>query len=118
MPRIFLALALLCAVAQPAAAQHWMSPPPLTQMDLAANRVRTYLASVPNMPKDILVIPAAGDVLWPGSAPGDNVRAEVWLVVPKNDPAARPLMMFAVRPGTGEVFAMFLHNMQKNPKYK
>ena len=118
MTRLILAFALALAIAPPAAAQDWMSPPPVSQMDLAAERVRTYLATVPNMPKDILVIPAAGDVLWPGSAPGDNVKAEVWVVVPKNDPSAKPLMMFAVRPSTGEVFAMFLHNVQRNPRYK
>lgn len=118
MTRIVLALAALVGLAAPAQAQEWMSPPPTSQMDRAAERVRTYLASVPNMPKDILVIPAAGDVLWPGASPGENIRAEIWVVVPKTDPEAKPLMMFAVRPSTGEVFAMFLHNVQKNPRYK
>lgn len=118
MTRTFLALAVLLALATPANAQEWMSPPPTSQMDRAAERVRTYLASVPNMPKDILVIPAAGDVLWPGSSPGENVKAEIWVVVPRNDPEAKPLMMFAVRPSTGEVYAMFLHNVQRNPKYR
>lgn len=117
MRRSILALALVCAFTSPASAQEWMSPPPVSQMDVAAQRVRAYLATVPNMPRDILVIPAAGDVLWPGSAPGDNVKAEVWVVVPKNDPNAKPIMMFAVRPSTGEVFAMFLQNMQRNPNY-
>ncbi len=118
MIRIIIALSLLVGLAGPAHAQEWMSPPPTSQMDRAAARVRTYLATVPNMPKDILVIPAAGDVLWPGTSPGENVKAEIWVVVPRNDPEAKPLMMFAVRPSTGEAYAMFLHNMQKNPKYK
>lgn len=118
MPRSFLALALLCALAAPASAQEWMSPPPTSQMDVAAERVRAYLATVPNLPRDILVIPAAGDAPWPGAAPGDNIRAEIWIVVPKNDPEAKPLLMFAVRPATGEVYAMFLHNMQRHPRYK
>lgn len=118
MKRLALALAALLACAAPAAAQEWVSPPPASQMDVAATRVRAYLATVPNMPKDILVIPAAGDIMWPGSAPGDNTRAEVWVVVPKGDPDAKPLMMFAVKPSTGEVYALFLHNVQRNPRYK
>lgn len=119
MRQILAALALSLAFAGPAAAQQWTTPTPATApLDAAAGRVRQYLATVPNMPRDILVIPAAGDIAWPGSAPGDNVRAEVWLVVPANDPKARPLMMFAVRPSSGEVYGMFLTNLQKQPRYK
>jgi hypothetical protein len=118
MFRFTMALAVVLGLAAPAAAQDWMSPPPHSLMDVAADRVRTYLASVPNMPKDILVIPAAGDIAWPGVAPADNIRAEVWLVVPKGKPDARPLMMFAVRPATGEVYALFISSLQKNPRYR
>lgn len=118
MRTFFASLALVLTMAAPAAAQQWVEPQPTTQMDKAAVAVRTYLATVPNMPRDILVIPAAGDIAWPGSAPSENVRAEVWLVVPRDNPKARPLMMFAIRPGTGEVYAMFLTSLQKSPTYK
>ena len=114
--RLALALsaALLLAPAAPAFAQDQ----PATPMDLAAQRVREYLATVPNMPKDILVIPAAGDVPWPGAVPADNVRAEVWLVVSRDDQRGKPLMMFAVKPQTGEVYAMFMVNLQKTTRYR
>ena len=118
MRKLLASLALFFVMGTPVSAQQWVEPSPTTQMDKAAVTVRTYLASVPNMPRDILVIPAAGDIAWPGSAPGDNVRAEVWLVVPRDNPKAKPLMMFAVRPGTGEVFGLFLTNLQKTPTYR
>jgi hypothetical protein len=39
-------------------------------------------------------------------------------VVPQNDPKAHPLMMFAVRPDTGEVMAMYFQSLEKHPRYK
>jgi hypothetical protein len=118
MRHLLASLVILLAFNAPAQAQQWVETPPTSLMEKAAVAVRIYLASVPNLPPDILVIPAAGDISWPGSAPGDNVRAEVWMVVPRDNPKARPLMMFAVRPGTGEVYGMFLTNLQKTPTYK
>ncbi|MEB3196156.1 MAG: hypothetical protein VKP62_03035 [Candidatus Sericytochromatia bacterium] len=87
-------------------------------MEQAATRVQGYLQSVPGLPKNILVVPATGEVLWPGSPPSANERAEVWVVVPRDKPDAKPLMMFAVRPATGEVYAMFLSDLKTHPRYR
>lgn len=87
-------------------------------MEQAAERVQTYLSSVPGLPKNLLVVPAAGEVIWPGLPANSNIRAEVWVVVSRDDPAARPLMMFAVRPATGEVYAMYLVDLEKHPTYR
>ncbi|MEB3283923.1 MAG: hypothetical protein VKN33_01370 [Candidatus Sericytochromatia bacterium] len=87
-------------------------------LEEAAVRVQTYLSSVPGLPKNLLVIPAAGEVAWPGLPVNANIRAEVWVVVSRDDPAAKPLMMFAVRPATGEVHAMFLVDLEKHSTYR
>ncbi|MEB3328482.1 MAG: hypothetical protein VKQ33_04555 [Candidatus Sericytochromatia bacterium] len=113
-----LLLLLLALAAPPAQAQAWDRPAAPSLMEAAALRVKDYLATVPGLPPDLLVVPAAGDVLWPGSPPAANVRAEIWVVVPRNKPEATPLMMFAVRPATGEVYAMFLSNVQAHPRYR
>jgi hypothetical protein len=106
----------LCAT--PAQAQRFPVAAGPSVMEQAAQRVHTYLSSIPGLPKNLLVVPAAGEVIWPGLPANNNARAEVWLVVSRDDPAARPLMMFAVRPTTGEVYAMFLVDTQKNPVYR
>jgi hypothetical protein len=118
MRTLLTALLALGLTALPTQAQEWDQPAPPSQLEAAAVRVKDYLATVPGLPADILVLPAAGDVLWPGSPPAANVRAEIWVVVPRDKPEAAPLMMFAVRPATGEIYAMFLSNVQAHPRYR
>jgi hypothetical protein len=94
-------------------------PQGLLPIEVAQQRVRKYLDSVPGMPKDVVVVPATGLVPWPTEHLEKDVRAEVWCVVPrvKND-VGSPIMMFAVRTDTGEVFALYLRDLQKEPVFK
>jgi hypothetical protein len=90
-----------------------------TAIEAAQHRVRVYLDSVPNMPKDVVVVPATGLVPWPTETLDQDVRAEVWSVLPRTAKGlGAPLMMFAVRTDTGEVFALYLRNLQKEPVYR
>jgi hypothetical protein len=111
---------LLVAFARPASAEvvDKALKTPILSYDDAQQRVLVFLKTVPGLPKSINVLPATGEILWPGSSPSDNIKAEVWTVVPQNDPKAHPLMMFAVRPDTGEVMAMYFQSLEKHPRYK
>ncbi|MEB3221207.1 MAG: hypothetical protein VKS61_03925 [Candidatus Sericytochromatia bacterium] len=113
-----LALIALALAAPSARAEAWDQPPQPSRLEAAALRVRDYLATVPGLPADLVVLPAAGEILWPGSPPTANVRAEVWVVVPRDKPEAAPLMMFAVRPATGDIYALYLSNVQEHPRYR
>ena len=93
----------------------------LRPIDVAQRRIRAYLATIPGMRPDVVVVPATGAVPWPLSPIGADVHAEIWTVVPRvanaADGVGAPLMMFAVRTDTGEVFALFMRDMQKEPTF-
>jgi hypothetical protein len=85
--------------------------PNVLKLDVAERSVHAFLKTVPNLPADVLVVPATGIIPWPGVKVSEGVRAEVWSAVAGNDPYAKPFMMFAVRPDTGEVFVMYLRKL-------
>jgi hypothetical protein len=94
-------------------------PQGLLPVEVAQQRVRRYLASVPGMPPDVVVVPATGLVPWPTEVLEKDVRAEVWCVVPRvGNGVGPPIMMFAVRTDTGEVFALYLRDLQKEPVFR
>jgi hypothetical protein len=94
-------------------------PQGLLPVEVAQLRVRKYLASVPGMPQDVVVLPASGLVPWPLEHVDKDIRAEVWTVVPRvGKDVGPPIMMFAVRTDTGEVFALYLRDLQKEPTFR
>jgi hypothetical protein len=98
------------------------TPKPLqngkTPIEIAQLRVRTYLSTVPGVPKDVIVVPATGLVPWPPAPLEKDIRAEVWSVVPRvGTGVGAPILMFAVRTDTGEVFALFVRDLQKEPAF-
>jgi hypothetical protein len=94
-------------------------PQGLLPVEVAQQRVRRYLASVPGMPPDVVVLPASGLVPWPLEHVDKDIRAEVWTVVPRvGNGVGPPIMMFAVRTDTGEVFALYLRDLQKEPTFR
>ncbi|HEY9724731.1 MAG TPA: hypothetical protein V6D47_22200 [Oscillatoriaceae cyanobacterium] len=112
-----LSAALLLLTAAPALALDTAFKAPVKGFPLAQQRVSAYLRTIPNLPKHVQVLPATGEVLYPGAAPGKNITAEVWTVIDADDPKAPPLLMFAVRPDTGDVTALFFRSLEKQPKY-
>ena len=83
----------------------------------ARNAVHAYLKSVPGLPPNLQVVPATGAIPWPAAHLKENIVAEVWTVVTNDGEAPRVLMMFAVRPDTGEVYALYLRSLQEHPTY-
>lgn len=84
----------------------------ILKVELAEQRIHAFLKTLPNMPADVLVMPATGIVPWPGSRVNEDVKAEVWTAVAGNDPSARPFVMFAVRPDTGEVYVLYIRKLE------
>jgi hypothetical protein len=128
---VILALLLVLPLAGPASADEGnlgddlplASPKPLqngrTPIEVAQLRVRSYLSTVPGVPKDVIVVPATGLVPWPLAPLEKDIRAEVWTVVPRvGEGVGPPILMFAVRTDTGEVFAMFVRDIQKEPTFQ
>lgn len=114
--RQFLLLGALTTVlsASPAWAMT-VSPTPketILKLDVAERRIQAFLKTLKNLPPDVLVMPATGIVPWPGVKVSEHVRAEVWTAVAGNDPGARPFVMFAVRPDTGEVYVLYLRQLE------
>lgn len=133
MRRLLIALSLLPVLASPALAADPVpanpedmplaTPRPNAQgklpVEVAQDRVRAYLDSIPNMPKDVVVVPATGLVPWPPQPLDADIRAEVWTVVPKRaNGVGLPIMMFAIRTDTGEVFALYMRDLQKEPTFR
>lgn len=88
-------------------------------IDAAQQKVRKYIHSIPGMKEDVVVVPASGLVPWPLAPVDKGIRAEVWTVVPREgNKTGNPIMMFAVRTDTGEVYAMFLRDLQKEPTFR
>lgn len=113
----FASAVLVLLAASPALAIDPALKVPVKGFALAQRRVAAYLKTIPHLPPHVQVLPATGEVLWPGTAPQDNVRAEVWTVIDADDPKAPPLLMFAVRPITGEVTALFFRSLDTQPTY-
>ena len=109
--------ALLVGAIAPAALAD--APPSARPMplELAQKRVADFLKTVPNL-GDVVVVPGTGEVPWPESSQEQAVHAEVWTVVPARKTDGHPLMMFAVRPDTGEVYVMYLRSLQTSPSYR
>lgn len=84
----------------------------IIKVDEAQHQVQLFLKTLPNLPADVLVLPGSGTVPWPGVRVSENVKAEVWTAVAGSDPTARPFVMFAVRPDTGEVYVMYLRKLE------
>ena len=128
-PFACLVLAALLLYALPARADgvptpddnvHLATPKPdqrgLTPVQEAQVRIRNYVASIPQYKGlNVIVVPGTGSIPWPLAPMDQDVHAEVWSLVLRDETGkvGNPLMFFAVRTDNGEVCAMFVRNLQK-----